>query len=135
MASAKLFFLRNRNEHSATTDRLSGAAPAAAMANLQEVWNERNRLLKVLAEVDELEQPDLHEELSNRWSALDDWIVRTKSHCPADLRGKIAFMRWWLEGAECDQQQELMHSIIQDIEQMFLKPSLPTTIPNRRHGH
>jgi hypothetical protein len=125
MASARLL-VRNRNDRSAMAERLSGTtAPATAMASLQEAWNERNRLLRAMNDVDELKQPDLYEELSNQWSALDDWIVETESHCPDDLRGKIAFMRWWLNGAEDDQQQALMRSIIDDVERMFLEPNLP----------
>jgi hypothetical protein len=131
MASARLL-VRNQNDRSAMTERLSGTtAPATAMASLQEAWNERNRLLRAMNDVDELKQPDLYEELSNQWSALDDWIVETESHCPDDLRGKIAFMRWWLNGAEGDQQQALMRSIVDDVERMFLEPNLPNNSPDQ----
>jgi len=94
--------------------------PVDAAASLLELWNKRRRLLRALGELDEIEQACSHNELSRQWTELDDRIVQTPSRSHDDLRGKIAFMRWWLDERANGQQEELMQSIIEDVERMFL---------------
>jgi hypothetical protein len=88
--------------------------------NLLELWHERNRLIDRLRAIDEYTQQDLHAILSRSWDQLDQRIVTTASRSVDDLRGKLAFMRWWLKEPDEGQQYQLMLSIVDDVERMIL---------------
>lgn len=88
--------------------------------NLLELWHERNRLIDRLRAIDEHAQQDLHAVLSRSWDQLDQRIVTTASRSVDDLRGKLAFMRWWLKEPDDSQQYQLMLSIVNDVERMIL---------------
>ncbi|WP_159714873.1 hypothetical protein [Geminicoccus flavidas] len=88
--------------------------------NLLELWHERNRLIGLLRAIDEQAQQDLHAVLSRSWDQLDQRIVTTASRSVDDLRGKLAFMRWWLREPDDSQQYQLMLSIVDDVERMIL---------------
>jgi len=101
--------------------------------NLLELWHERNRLIDRLRSVDEHAQQDLHAVLSRSWDELDERIVTTASRSVDDLRGKLAFMRWWLKEPDESQQYQLMLSIVDDVERMIL-PGTAVATPDPDEG-
>jgi len=101
--------------------------------NLLELWHERNRLIDRLRSVDEHAQQDLHAVLSRSWDELDERIVTTASRSVDDLRGKLAFMRWWLKEPDESQQYQLMQSIVDDVERMIL-PGTAVATPDPDEG-
>ena len=102
----------------------AGPADDPDRPSLLELWHERNRLIDQLHRVDELADQGRHQALSRAWDELDQRIVDTESRCMQDLRGKIAFMRWWLREPDDSQQHQLMLSIVADIERLVLVPAL-----------